>query len=298
MQCIYSWRNAVFMIVVMPLLSLYAYSSALKTFRFAQSSGHAGGIYNLPSHLSPGARDLIPRMLLVDPLKRITIPEIRFSPQFHKPIYVFWQGTESDGNRLTWKRSIISSIALLKIFQNSCWWCLHRNVVRIDSEHQHLTSLTISSTHLNCRKKPTIVLRLASSMELLHPGYNVLLGSACPSESKYAPVSLGHIHQTLINSLYLLFEQVSKKAHKSPCFGNMAFLRAWPSKVFQGKIHLDKTIDVQMHGQPLKKLMETSVRLKLCSAGNILGSHFTCPATWLSCKPARWPTLPLLIQKL
>lgn len=36
-----------------------------------------GGIYNLPSHLSPGARDLIPRMLLVDPLQRITLPEIR-----------------------------------------------------------------------------------------------------------------------------------------------------------------------------------------------------------------------------
>eukprot|EP00850_Spirogloea_muscicola_P000258 SM000001S04660 [mRNA] locus=s1:1508596:1511928:- [translate_table: standard] len=29
-----------------------------------------GGIYTLPSHLSPGARDLIPRMLLVDPMKR------------------------------------------------------------------------------------------------------------------------------------------------------------------------------------------------------------------------------------
>ena len=39
-----------------------------------------GGIYTLPSHLSPGARDLIPRMLLVDPLKRITIPEIRWGP--------------------------------------------------------------------------------------------------------------------------------------------------------------------------------------------------------------------------
>eukprot|EP00887_Chlorella_sp_A99_P007419 scaffold2.g7419.t1 len=38
-----------------------------------------GGIYTLPSHLSPGARDLIPRMLLVDPLKRITIPEIRWA---------------------------------------------------------------------------------------------------------------------------------------------------------------------------------------------------------------------------
>jgi len=41
-----------------------------------------GGIYNLPSHLSPGARDLIPRMLLVDPLKRITIPEVRQHPWF------------------------------------------------------------------------------------------------------------------------------------------------------------------------------------------------------------------------
>jgi len=41
-----------------------------------------GGIYNLPTNLSPGARDLIPRMLLVDPLKRITIPEIRQHPWF------------------------------------------------------------------------------------------------------------------------------------------------------------------------------------------------------------------------
>ncbi|XP_035548114.1 SNF1-related protein kinase catalytic subunit alpha KIN10-like isoform X2 [Juglans regia] len=36
-----------------------------------------GGIYTLPSHLSAGARDLIPRMLVVDPMKRMTIPEIR-----------------------------------------------------------------------------------------------------------------------------------------------------------------------------------------------------------------------------
>ncbi|AQK87698.1 SNF1-related protein kinase catalytic subunit alpha KIN10 [Zea mays] len=36
-----------------------------------------GGIYTLPSHLSPSARDLIPRMLVVDPMKRITIREIR-----------------------------------------------------------------------------------------------------------------------------------------------------------------------------------------------------------------------------
>ncbi|XP_014512904.1 SNF1-related protein kinase catalytic subunit alpha KIN10 isoform X3 [Vigna radiata var. radiata] len=41
-----------------------------------------GGIYTLPSHLSPGARDLIPRMLVVDPMKRMTIPEIRHHPWF------------------------------------------------------------------------------------------------------------------------------------------------------------------------------------------------------------------------
>jgi 5'-AMP-activated protein kinase, catalytic alpha subunit len=34
-------------------------------------------MYTLPSHLSALARDLIPRMLIVDPMKRITIHEIR-----------------------------------------------------------------------------------------------------------------------------------------------------------------------------------------------------------------------------
>ncbi len=35
------------------------------------------GAFSLPTHLSAGARDLICRMLTVDPLRRITIPEIR-----------------------------------------------------------------------------------------------------------------------------------------------------------------------------------------------------------------------------
>ncbi|KAI3520865.1 hypothetical protein L1887_10317 [Cichorium endivia] len=49
-----------------------------------------GGIYTLPSHLSPGARDLIPRLLVVDPMKRMTIPEIRAHPWFqaHLPRYL------------------------------------------------------------------------------------------------------------------------------------------------------------------------------------------------------------------
>ncbi|XP_020218617.1 SNF1-related protein kinase catalytic subunit alpha KIN10 [Cajanus cajan] len=41
-----------------------------------------GGIYTLPSHLSASARDLIPGMLVVDPMRRMTIPEIRQHPWF------------------------------------------------------------------------------------------------------------------------------------------------------------------------------------------------------------------------
>lgn len=40
------------------------------------------GVYTLPSHLTTEARDLIARMIVVDPLKRITIPEIRQHPWF------------------------------------------------------------------------------------------------------------------------------------------------------------------------------------------------------------------------
>eukprot|EP00595_Chromulina_sp_UTEXLB2642_P000918 CAMPEP_0196762010 /NCGR_PEP_ID=MMETSP1095-20130614/1342_1 /TAXON_ID=96789 ORGANISM="Chromulina nebulosa, Strain UTEXLB2642" /NCGR_SAMPLE_ID=MMETSP1095 /ASSEMBLY_ACC=CAM_ASM_000446 /LENGTH=696 /DNA_ID=CAMNT_0042112223 /DNA_START=38 /DNA_END=2128 /DNA_ORIENTATION=+ len=48
------------------------------------------GMYSLPSHLSQSSRDLILRMLVVDPMKRITIPEIRQHPWFlHKlPAYL------------------------------------------------------------------------------------------------------------------------------------------------------------------------------------------------------------------
>ncbi|KAG6509180.1 hypothetical protein ZIOFF_034571 [Zingiber officinale] len=40
-------------------------------------AGPEGGLYTLPSHLSALARDLIPKMLVVDPMKRITIGQIR-----------------------------------------------------------------------------------------------------------------------------------------------------------------------------------------------------------------------------
>ena len=47
-------------------------------------------MYSLPSHLSQSARDLILRLLVVDPMKRITIPEVRQHQWFqHKlPAYL------------------------------------------------------------------------------------------------------------------------------------------------------------------------------------------------------------------
>nr|GEV77902.1 SNF1-related protein kinase catalytic subunit alpha KIN10-like [Tanacetum cinerariifolium] len=48
------------------------------------------GIYTIPNYLSLGARDLISRMLIVDPVNRITIPEIYKHPWFQKnlPKYI------------------------------------------------------------------------------------------------------------------------------------------------------------------------------------------------------------------
>ncbi|AES73127.1 SNF1-related kinase [Medicago truncatula] len=40
------------------------------------------GIYTFPSHLSPDTRDLITRLIVVDPMKRMTIPEMRQHPWF------------------------------------------------------------------------------------------------------------------------------------------------------------------------------------------------------------------------
>jgi carbon catabolite-derepressing protein kinase len=45
-----------------------------------------GGIYSFPSFLSQGAKDLIASMLVVDPLKRITIAELREMPWFAKDL--------------------------------------------------------------------------------------------------------------------------------------------------------------------------------------------------------------------
>jgi 5'-AMP-activated protein kinase catalytic alpha subunit len=49
-----------------------------------------GGIYSIPSHVSPGARDLLSKMLVVDPLKRASIPQVMQHSWYrqHLPLYL------------------------------------------------------------------------------------------------------------------------------------------------------------------------------------------------------------------
>lgn len=60
------------------------------------------GIYTIPDHISPEARELISSMLVVDPVKRITMSEIREHPWFRKnlPKYLEYQPAAIDTRRL------------------------------------------------------------------------------------------------------------------------------------------------------------------------------------------------------
>jgi 5'-AMP-activated protein kinase, catalytic alpha subunit len=41
-------------------------------------SAGIAGVFSIPEHVSPECKDIISQMLIVDPLKRITIAEIRY----------------------------------------------------------------------------------------------------------------------------------------------------------------------------------------------------------------------------
>mmetsp|Transcript_33338 Transcript_33338/g.81855 ORF Transcript_33338/g.81855 Transcript_33338/m.81855 type:complete len:549 (-) Transcript_33338:171-1817(-) len=62
-----------------------------------------GGVYTMPGYLSEGCRDLIPRMLVVDPLQRITVNQLRKHSWFqvNLPAYLLSQEDHLPGNQVT-----------------------------------------------------------------------------------------------------------------------------------------------------------------------------------------------------
>ena len=88
------------------------------------------GLFNLPNHLSPHSRDLISKMLIVDPLKRITIPEIRQHLWFayNLPRYLAVGHPETVLTSSTLDEEVLSDVVRLgfdrKAVTNSLKWKL------------------------------------------------------------------------------------------------------------------------------------------------------------------------------
>jgi len=106
------------------------------------------GMYSLPSHLSQLARNLIPRMLEVDPMKRITIPEIRLHPWFqHKlPPYLRHAPDHTEKAERVIDHSVIDDVLKLPIPR------LVGNIV--SNSNQNLSSVHQNNQYLSAQSPP------------------------------------------------------------------------------------------------------------------------------------------------
>ncbi|CAA7410848.1 unnamed protein product [Spirodela intermedia] len=89
-----------------------------------------GGIYTLPSHLSAGARDLIPRMLVVEPMKRMTISDIRQHPWFqaHLPRYLAVPPPDSIQQAKKFDEEILQDVVAMGFDRNQLVEALHKRL--------------------------------------------------------------------------------------------------------------------------------------------------------------------------
>ena len=73
-----------------------------------------GGDYTVPKHVTPDAGDLLKRLLCVDPLSRITIPQLRDHPWFQVrlPRHLFWRpGRLTEQSRVV-DRQVLAQTAI------------------------------------------------------------------------------------------------------------------------------------------------------------------------------------------
>jgi serine/threonine protein kinase len=80
------------------------------------------GMYTLPGHLSKLSRDLIPRMLVVDPMKRITIAEIRQHPFFCTalPLYLSVRPRHAVPQVTRVNMALVERVAEILIISKGC----------------------------------------------------------------------------------------------------------------------------------------------------------------------------------
>ncbi|KAG7543881.1 Protein kinase domain [Arabidopsis thaliana x Arabidopsis arenosa] len=110
------------------------------------------GMYTLPDHLSYVARDLIPRMLMVDPLMRISITEIRQHPWFnnHLPFYLYIPPLDTIEETKKIDEEIIQKVVNIGFDRNQVVESL---VNRIQNEATVAYHLILDNRNQNCVPK-------------------------------------------------------------------------------------------------------------------------------------------------
>ncbi|KAL4369160.1 hypothetical protein GQ457_05G009990 [Hibiscus cannabinus] len=129
-----------------------------------------GGIYTLPSHLSPGARDLIPRMLVVEPMKRMTIPEIRQHPWFqaHLPRYLAVPPPDSMQQAKKIDEEILQEVVRMGFDRNHLIESLHNRIQNEGTVAYYLlldNLFRVSSGYLGAEFQET----MESGFNRIHP---------------------------------------------------------------------------------------------------------------------------------
>lgn len=99
-----------------------------------------GGIYVQPSYLSADARDLVSRMLVVNPLKRISVPDIRQHPWFvhDLPAYLKLSAVEQTSVRLVIDQEIVDQLVKLNFQRDKIFAALamHRRLLTVKTAMQ------------------------------------------------------------------------------------------------------------------------------------------------------------------
>ncbi|XP_038892877.1 SNF1-related protein kinase catalytic subunit alpha KIN10-like isoform X1 [Benincasa hispida] len=85
------------------------------------------GVYKLPSYLSAEARNLISSLLIVDPLRRITMPQIRQHPWFqaHLPRYLAVKPTSTLGQLEKIDEDVLQKVVMMGFSKDKLVESLH-----------------------------------------------------------------------------------------------------------------------------------------------------------------------------
>lgn len=153
------------------------------------------GMYSTPSHLSEMARDLIPKMLIVDPMKRITIPEIRKHPWFQMNLPPYLQhGPENLLEQVQVIDHQVENKLMEMDFPNVSIELIRKVVLQKDSSHPLRVAYDLMLDHKNALQRidelkiamtnniqgPTTFATLQQPPPLLAPGREPIRMSASP----------------------------------------------------------------------------------------------------------------------